>query len=152
MRAFEHLFVCLVQQKYCLCWIWLLIHFVLGTLSHVTPWRGPLLFLSLPWKKERDFKPSNLSLWQMVHAKTGLVSQRDHPKSAYYQKVVVKIAQWNLEESMLWNTFMIISESLLDLWSAFHCYVLGDSSYMSFMLGKVPLESWRSLLKRHCRG
>lgn len=52
-----------------------------------------LLFLSLPWKKERDFKPSNLSLWQMVHAKTGLVSQRDHPKSAYYQKVIVKIAQ-----------------------------------------------------------
>lgn len=105
-----------------------------------------------PGKRKRDFKPSNLSLWQMVHAKTGLVSQRDHPKSAYYQKVVVKIAQWNLEESMLWNTFMIISESLLDLWSAFHCYVLGDSSYMSFMLGKVPLESWRSLLKRHCWG
>jgi len=54
--------------------------------------RTPALFVT-SLEKGKDFKPSNLSLWQMGHAKTGLVSQRDHPKCAYYRKVVVKIAQ-----------------------------------------------------------
>lgn len=56
----------------------------------------------------------------MIHAKIGLVSWRDHPKSPYSQMAVVEIAQRNIEENTLSSPFMIISESLLDWWSAFH--------------------------------
>jgi len=91
-EPFEHSFVCLVQQ------VLFMLNMVANTfcvgdlVSCYSLKRTPALFVT-SLEKGKDFKPSNLSLWQMGHAKTGLVSQRDHPKCAYYRKVVVKIAQ-----------------------------------------------------------